>query len=99
MRALFCLVAGLVTLAMAPQAWSAPPLEAYGKLPALEMVRLSASGDKNAFVAVDGETRRLFIRKVGGEALLVNTVGSGKVRDLEWAGDDYVLIKASATVK
>jgi len=99
MRALFCLAAGLLALSMAPQARSAPPLEAYGKLPALDMVRLSPSGDKIAFVAVDGETRRLFIRKVGGDALMVNTVGSGKVRDLEWAGDDYVLIKASATVK
>lgn len=93
------MIVGICALAVGSAAWSAPPLEAFGKLPALDLVRLSPSGDKIAFVAVDGETRRLFIRKVGGEALLVNTVGSGKVRDLEWAGDDYVLIKASATVK
>jgi acetyl esterase/lipase len=99
MRVLLCLLAGLLALAMAPPAQAAPPLEAYGKLPALEFVRLSPSGDKIAFVAVDGETRRLFIRKVGGDALLVSTVGTAKVRDIEWAGDDYVLVKASATVK
>ena len=63
---------------MSPRAFAAPPLSAYGKLPALDLVSLSPSGDKIAFVATDGETRKLFVRKVGGDALLVDPVGETK---------------------
>ena len=87
----------LCTLLMVSAAWAAEPVVGTWVLVRQEMngektnfepltLRIGQSGDKLAFVAVDGETRRLFIRKVGGDALLVNTVGSGKVRDLEWAG-------------
>ena len=78
---------------------AAPPLSAYGKLPALDLVSLSPSGDKIAFVATDGETRKLFVRKVGGDALLVDPVGDTKVRAVAWAGDDYLLVEATATLK
>jgi dipeptidyl aminopeptidase/acylaminoacyl peptidase len=80
-------------------AWCAPPIAAYGKLPALDLVRLSPSGDKIAFIAVDGDDRRLFVRNVGGEAVLVDPVGNNKIRALRWAGDDYLLVLASATAK
>jgi dipeptidyl aminopeptidase/acylaminoacyl peptidase len=78
---------------------AAPAIDAYGKLPALDLVRLSPSGDKIAFVSVNGESRRLYIRKVNGEALVVQDVGTSKIRDMAWAGDDFVLISASATLK
>jgi len=97
MRSLFAAILGLLALASAARA--APPLEAYGKLPALDMVRLSPSGDRIAFIAVDGEERKLFVRKVDGDALLVNTVGTTKIRDLEWAGEDYVLVIASTAMR
>jgi dipeptidyl aminopeptidase/acylaminoacyl peptidase len=77
----------------------AAPLSAYGKLPALDLVSLSPSGDKIAFVATDGDTRKLFVRKVGGDALLVDPVGDTKVRALDWAGDDFLLVDATATLK
>jgi dipeptidyl aminopeptidase/acylaminoacyl peptidase len=80
-------------------AQAAPPLEAYGKLPAIDLVRLSPSGKKIAFIAVDGETRKLFVRNVDGDALLASAVGTSKIRGIEWAGDDYVLIQASYTWK
>jgi dipeptidyl aminopeptidase/acylaminoacyl peptidase len=78
---------------------AAPPIETYGKLPSLEFVRLSPSGDRIAFVAVDGENRRLFVRKVGGDALVASSVGASKVRNIEWAGDDLVLISLSSTLR
>ena len=99
MRGIWILAAAAVLLCLGRPAFAAPPLAAYGKLPALDMVRLSPSGDKIAFVAVDGESRRLFVRKVGGDAIFVSPVGANKIRDLSWVGDDYVLIKASATAK
>jgi dipeptidyl aminopeptidase/acylaminoacyl peptidase len=94
----------LLALAFVAIAWAgglraAPPLETYGKLPAIDMVRLSPSGERIAFIAVDGETRKLFVRKIDGDAILVNTVGTSKIRDIEWAGDDFVLVVASFTFK
>jgi dipeptidyl aminopeptidase/acylaminoacyl peptidase len=86
-------------MACAGLAHAAPPLEAYGKLPAIDMIRLSPSGNHLAFIAADGETRKLFIRNVGGDALLVSRVGTSKIRDIEWAGDDYLLMVASYTYK
>ncbi len=80
-------------------AHAAPPLEAYGKLPSLDLVRLSPSGDRLAYVAVNGEARQLFVRTVGGGALFVGNVGTSKIRAMEWAGEDYVLIEISATLK
>jgi dipeptidyl aminopeptidase/acylaminoacyl peptidase len=85
--------------ALATVARAAPPLETYGKLPALDLVRLSPSGDRIAFVAVDGDDRKLFIRKTGGDALLVTPVGTTKVFDLEWAGEDHVIVSTSSTFK
>jgi dipeptidyl aminopeptidase/acylaminoacyl peptidase len=96
---LFVAMLVLASLASAGIATAAPPLSAYGKLPALDLVSLSPEGDKIAFVATDGETRKLFVRKVGGDALLVDPVGDTKVRSLDWAGDDYLLVEATATLK
>src|SRR5579871_3298122 len=89
----------LIVLATASCARAAPPIETYGRLPALEFVRLSPLGDRIAFVAVDGEDRRLFVRKVGGDALVTSSVGTSKVRNIEWAGDDFVLVSLSTTLR
>lgn len=97
MRVLIVLLLALCALGDQTSARAAPPLSAYGKLPALERVELSPSGDMIAFVAVDGEARKLFVRKVGGDALVVKAIGSGKVRGIRWVGDDYVLVYASDT--
>lgn len=95
MRLLFFAILSWMVLSVS--AIAAPPLETYGKLPALDLVRLSPSGNKIAFIAVDGENRKLFIRQTGGDALLVAPVGTTKIRDLEWAGEDNVIITASVT--
>jgi dipeptidyl aminopeptidase/acylaminoacyl peptidase len=97
MRLFFAVLFSLWALAFTARA--APPVEVYGKLPALDLVRLSPSGERIAFIAVDGEKRKLFVRKTGGDALLVNPVGNTKIRDLEWAGEDYVLVIASIALK
>jgi dipeptidyl aminopeptidase/acylaminoacyl peptidase len=65
----------------------------------LDLVRLSPSGDKIAYVTVNGEARQLFVRKVGGGALFVGNVGTSKIRDMAWAGEDYVLVEITGTLK
>jgi dipeptidyl aminopeptidase/acylaminoacyl peptidase len=99
MRLLFLALTVLGAAWAATSARASPPIAAYGRLPALDMVRLSPNGERIAFVAVDGEKRRLFVRKVGGEALRVDDVGDTKVRDLQWAGDDLILLSVGSTLK
>jgi hypothetical protein len=92
--AVICAAAG----ALCDEAAAAPPLEAYGRLPAVELMRLSPEGDRFAFVAVSGEARKLYVATLDGKALLATPVGQAKVRDLEWVGEDHLLATTSATV-
>jgi dipeptidyl aminopeptidase/acylaminoacyl peptidase len=87
----------LCVLASAP-AGAAPPLEDYGKLPAVESMRLSPSGDKLAFFTVVGDSRQVAVRQVVGG--VVQTVGTGelKARDIEWLDDNHLLIETSRTL-
>ncbi|MGH8253037.1 MAG: alpha/beta hydrolase family protein [Steroidobacteraceae bacterium] len=85
--------AGLV-FAGAPQA---PPLEAYARLPALNEPRISHSGHRLAFIATIDETRRLVTQDVYGKGLMTAILGDMKVRDVQWAGEDLVLLRTSTT--
>lgn len=74
------------------------PLSAYGALPSLEMLKLSPSGSRLAFITVAGEQRTLVLldlatrTQVGGAG-----VGAAKVRDLDWISEDQVLVTTSKT--
>jgi len=86
-------------LAMAQAAVAAPPpVEDYGKLPGIEEVRLSPAGTRYAFIATDGEKRSLYVATTDSKALRATGIGTTKVRGLEWAGDNHVLVTYSATV-
>jgi dipeptidyl aminopeptidase/acylaminoacyl peptidase len=75
-----------------------PPLEAYGRRPAIEMVDLSPSGDFFAALQDFGAGRQLVVRKTTGEMLYSAGVNKSKVRSLKWAGDDHVIMYVSNTV-
>ena len=74
------------------------PLTAYGSLPSFELVTLSPSGRRVAFITVVGEDRTLVLidmatkEQVGGAA-----VGQVKVRNLDWIDEDQVLITTSSS--
>jgi dipeptidyl aminopeptidase/acylaminoacyl peptidase len=87
-----------IALTAAQAVRAAPPVEAYGKLPGIEEVQLSPSGERYAFVATDGEKRRLYIATLDGKPLQVAEVSTTKVRGLAWAGEDHVLVTLGATV-
>lgn len=88
--------------ALGSTAGAAPPLEIYGRLPAVELVRLSPSADHLAMVGVVGGAnpmRRVFIFSGDGKTLVrAIGIGDAKLRDLEWAGDEHLLITTTATV-
>jgi dipeptidyl aminopeptidase/acylaminoacyl peptidase len=85
-------------LAMASPSRAAPSVEDYGKLPAMEMVTLSPSGERYAFVADDKGVRRLYIATSRNQPIEIVKIGAVKVWDVQWAGDDFVLVRISTTV-
>ncbi|MDP8917192.1 MAG: LpqB family beta-propeller domain-containing protein, partial [Pseudomonadota bacterium] len=83
--------------ALTASAAAAPPLEAYGRLPAVEDLELSPKGDRVAFISVDGEQRQLVVHRLDGKERIRLNAGKAKVRDLSWAGEDHLLITSSTT--
>ena len=87
---------GLATVWSAFAVAAAPPLEAYGRLPRIEFMRLSPGGGYYAYISVVGESQRLFVVPVdGGKPIAVNIDLSNKIRNVEWAGDDHIAITIS----
>jgi dipeptidyl aminopeptidase/acylaminoacyl peptidase len=69
------------------------PVEAYGKLPAIESPRLSASGDRMAFLSSVNGRRCLVVYKFiegGGNRALCP--GSYEVRSFAWKNDDRLIL-------
>jgi len=97
-KALICLFLLCVSAFSLP-ARAAPPLSVYGQLPGFEMAALSSSGDHVAMIGVVGEDRLLIVMDKDAKVVLHAPVGKAKVRDLSWAGDEYVLLRVSNTTK
>ena len=92
------LAAGLTLAATGALAQEPPPLDAYGAMPAHELVELSPSGDRLAYIAVLGEERSLIIHDLADMSLIGGVrAGEVKVRDLGWVGEDHVYIYSTAT--
>ena len=74
---------------------ASPPIEAFGHLPAIQFVTLSPSGERVAYVTVNGDRRIILVRTLDGRELGTKDIGDWKIRGLHWAGDDHVIILAS----
>ena len=85
-------------LGLATWASAAPPLEVYGRLPAIDFVALSPSGDRFALASRDGENRTLVVRQIDGQGPVATKLGPGKVRDLRWGGDRHLFVLGSTTL-
>ena len=77
------------------------PLSVYGHLPNVEQVEISPDGQKLALSITDGEKRMVLIREVaeGGKLLQALNFGDTKLRGLQWAGPDHVLVTTSSTAQ
>jgi dienelactone hydrolase len=91
------LFAGLFFAAASVRA-DPPPVEAYGKLPAVDLMSLSPSGKRFAFVGVDGETRSLAVANIDNSPVIAAPTDGAKMTGIDWAGDDHVLFTSSATI-
>ena len=92
------LIMSLPTLALA-----APPAplstDAYGRLPNVELMQLSPSGARLAYVVTDGDKRTVLVKDLAGALQFTVPLADRKVRDMEWAGDDRLLITFGQTMQ
>ena len=100
----FAIALAMAACALAARpALAAPTLADYGKLPAVEQMLLSPSGDRLAYVAVEGDARKLVVRETAGAAagpvLRVVDAGALKVRDVVWLDEDHVMVVTSAAIE
>jgi hypothetical protein len=92
-----CLFA-LLALASLPA--SATPVEAYGSLPKYDEVSLSPSGARIALVQTEGSQRVIAIVSLtDGKPIGGARVGEEKLRGIQWADEDHLLIFRSVTSK
>lgn len=73
-------------------------LGAYGRLPGIEDVALSLSGKYMTLATEVKGQRILVVAEVGGDILYRIGLADTKLRGLDWAGDDYVIMRTSSTV-
>jgi dienelactone hydrolase len=90
----------LVLSLTAPCGSDAADLSVYGKLPAIEDVILSGDGSRLAYLRTQGDERVVSVYATDGHRLL-RTVGVGhqKIRWIEWADADHLLITESYTLE
>ena len=86
----------LIWLAATPTI-AAPPLETYGRLPAIETAAVSPSGKRVVLIGQGSEGRFIMVLQ-DGEPILRTPMGNEKIRDVDWAGDDRILIEMSFTI-
>ena len=78
---------------------TAAPLgvDAFGRLPNIELMDLSPSGDALAYVIVQGDQRLFVIKDLSGKLLFQEILGDNKARQVQWADNDHVMISLSAS--
>lgn len=99
MKRVAWLAAGAVISLLPPRAASAAaPLDAYGRLPALDQMTISPDGATLAYVASSAAGRRVVIQRLSDDKILATLqAGENKVRWLDWAGARHLLVTLSKT--
>ena len=91
-------IVGAILVAGSVAAQDVAPLAAYGALPAHELVEVSPSGDRLAYVTVIGEERALVINDLNDMSLIGGVrAGPVKLRNLGWVGENHVYVYSTAT--
>jgi dipeptidyl aminopeptidase/acylaminoacyl peptidase len=90
---------GLCLSSACPVRAAAPPIEAYGNLPAIENISLSPSGQFIASIGDSQDKRYIEVRTLTGQVRMVVPIQTSKIkiREINWVDDNHVLVLASAT--
>jgi len=98
MRLKYWATALAAVLSCVTSAMAAPPLEAYGRLPTLSDVELSPDGTKVALVVGDEHERIVLIEELFAKDPLAGIkIGDQKLRGLQWADNNNLIIITSIT--
>jgi dipeptidyl aminopeptidase/acylaminoacyl peptidase len=77
---------------------AAVPLEVYGRLPSLEDIALSPSGERIDCVRTTENTRTITVGSLSDhKAMSGLRVGDQKLRSVQWADENHLMIVTSAT--
>jgi dipeptidyl aminopeptidase/acylaminoacyl peptidase len=80
------------------RAQAAAPLANYGGLPTIEQIAISPSGRLLAVAFVKDEQRKVVIEDLGsGKPVNGVNLGPQKLRAIEWAGDNHLILLTSFT--
>ncbi len=91
------LLAGLAGIMVAPAA-ATPTVDAFGALPNVDLIAVSPDGTKLALAVGDETRRQVQVRRIADQPpVMVLGTGEAKVRSLQWAGENHILITASKT--
>ncbi len=85
--------------AQTPPADAPPPLNAYGKLPAIENAALSPDGKRIAMIMARKGERLIVDYEVATGKMAAAAIAGDKLRNLMWADDTHVLVVSSNTEK
>jgi dipeptidyl aminopeptidase/acylaminoacyl peptidase len=86
-----------VALAVGVTGAISAPVEAYGRLPAMSGVDISANGQSLAYIVNEGGSSHIVIQGVDGTVAHSLNMGDRKVRSLSWVNDSHVIIQVSST--
>lgn len=86
----------MALFATGARAGELPALATYGQLPSIEGAEISPDGNLLAITVSDGERRMLAIRKTDTKLVTAVDMGVVKVRGVQWAGPEHVLIITSS---
>ena len=97
-RVLAGLAAGAASVLATGAAAAPAPLAAYGELPTIEQIAISPDGKLLAIDFVKGEQRSILVQDLAAQKIVTGIrTGDTKVRGLEFAGDDHLIITSSST--
>jgi len=93
------MLARLALLALlASTAHASPPVEAYGRLPSIEKAALSYDGKTLALEQNSADAHLISIVALANDQLVAQIrLGDQKVRSIEWADDERLLIRTAST--
>jgi dienelactone hydrolase len=87
-----------LALALPAAAHAAPPLEAYGRLPAIEQIAISPSGDLLAIDLIKGDQHNVVIQSLSARKIVTGfRTGDAKIRGMLFAGDGHLIFTSSET--
>lgn len=96
MQSVVKFAAALAVAAVAAASAHAAPLEAYGRLPAIEDAAISPDGGKLGLIVTDGAVRKIAVRDIATGRTEVLDGQGVKLRNVRWADNQHLLIQASA---